>query len=79
MGLSLIAIVVGAVAVLSLLIGFALALLAEGSEDNDPDAGVLVKLSALRSPSGRPFFATPQAVQDFVQTLDDSREERGRG
>jgi hypothetical protein len=75
MDLSLIVIVAIAVVVISLLVGLALALLAEGTDEVDRDAGMLVKLAALRSPSGRPFFASSEAMQDFVRTLDDSRDD----
>jgi hypothetical protein len=75
MDLSLLAIGAIAVIVMSLLVGLALALLAEGTDEVDRDAGMLVKLASLRSPSGRPFFANPEAMQDFVTTLDDTRDE----
>lgn len=46
----------------------------------------LSMLSGLRSPSGRPFFANPGAVPDFIHALEDlceeladpARVERGR-
>jgi hypothetical protein len=39
---------------------------------------VITKLAALRSPSGRPFFASGESVQEFVETLDESREQAPR-
>lgn len=76
MDLSLAAILVGAVLVVSLLLGLALALLTQRAEDSDPDTGILATLAAVRSPSGRPFFPTAESVEDFVTTLDASRAER---
>jgi hypothetical protein len=74
--LSLIAMIVIAVVVVSLLLGLALGTMAYGADERDSKAGVLTALAAVRSPSGRPFFPDEESVQDFVKTLDDSREER---
>ncbi len=79
MDMSLIAMIVIAVLALlliSLLLGLALGSMAYGADERDSKAGVLTALAAVRSPSGRPFFANADSVRDFVQTLDDSHEEQ---
>lgn len=76
MSLSLIALIAIAILVVSLLLGVALGAMANGADERDSKAGLLTALATVRSPSGRPFFANAESVQDFVKTLDDSQDER---
>jgi hypothetical protein len=75
--LTLLLIALAVIVAVSLAIVFLLALMsaANRTAESDREAGVLATLAAVRSPSGRPFFASPESVQDFVETLDESREE----
>lgn len=76
--LAIIAVVVVALVLLSILLGLALASAADGADEQHQEAGVLVKLAGVRSPSGRPFFGNPESVQDFVATMDEALPRRER-
>lgn len=74
--IAMIAIAISVLLLLSLLLGLALGSMAYGADERDSKAGVLTALAAVRSPSGRPFFADAESVRDFVKTLDDTRAEQ---
>ena len=63
---------------LALLIMLALGLAAKAADGGDRETGWLSALVTLRSPSGKPFFANRKAMRDFVETLDEVREEHPR-
>ena len=67
-------IVLAAFVVVGTLFVLALVFAAQGADEQDHESGVLATLATVRSPSGRPFFANSESVQDFVKTLDDSRD-----
>ena len=72
----LVLLILAGVVVVSLVFGLALMSAAKGADEMDSETGVLATLASVRSPSGRPFFATSDSVQDFVATLEESREVR---
>jgi hypothetical protein len=68
--------IIAIVAVLTVLLGLALMSAAKGADELDTETGVLATLASIRSPSGRPFFANGESMQDFVRTLEESRSEQ---
>jgi hypothetical protein len=60
---------------LALLLVLALGVAAKSADGGDQEGGWLSALVALRSPSGKPFFASRKAMRDFVETLDDVEDD----
>jgi hypothetical protein len=59
----------------ALLLVVALGVVAKSADGSDHQTGWLSALVALRSPSGKPFFASRKAMRDFVETLDDVEDD----
>jgi hypothetical protein len=78
MDLLLVIVMVAVVLVLALLLVLALGIAAKAADGGDQETGWLSALASLRSPSGKPFFANRKAMRDFVETLDDARDEPPR-
>jgi len=68
-------IVIAVVVATALVVAFALVTIALRADRNDPEATVLTVLGKVSSPSGRPFFASSQAKEEFVATLEDARDD----
>lgn len=64
--------------VLALLLVLALGIAAKAADGGDQETGWLSALASLHSPSGKPFFPNRKAMNDFVDVLDDVREESPR-
>jgi hypothetical protein len=73
--MTLVLLILAGAVVVSVVFGLALMSAAKGADEMDSETGVLAVLANVRSPSGRPFFATSESVQDFVTTLEESRDE----
>lgn len=75
--MDLLLVIVIVVVTLALLLVLALGIAAKAADGGDHETGWLSALVTLRSPSGKPFFANRKAMRDFVETLDEVRDERG--
>lgn len=64
-----------ALAAWAFVVTFALASVAKRADRQDSEMGLLDALARLRSPSGKPFFASRESVSDFVETLDGVRDD----
>jgi hypothetical protein len=76
--MDLLLVIVMVAVVLALLLVLALGIAAKAADGGDHETGWLSALASLRSPSGKPFFANRKAMRDFVETLDDARDEPPR-
>jgi hypothetical protein len=65
---------------LVLVFTLALAVSARSGDNRLWEDGPLSLLGAIRSPSGRPFFASRNAMRDFLETMEDlGRDLRSAG
>lgn len=71
--MSVLLIVAAALVGMALLLVIALGLAAKRADSGDRDTGWLTAVASLRSPSGRPFFASRGAMSRFVEDVDDVR------
>lgn len=60
---------------LALLLVLALGVAAKRADHGDRDTGWLVAVAALRSPSGKPFFANRREMSKLVQAVDEVRDD----